>query len=247
MIAPAAKNELPVTAPPAVLWERKPRKLWREDEQAEDRQHDARRAGDHLDRRLHRARQPRRAAVLAQPRRQRHADRARRSRCRPPSGSTCPRSDRESPRPGSGCSERGGRLHEQAGAQVGDPLDQHEQDDRRRDQAQRDPGRPAQPVADAIDQRPGGGALSRRRTAADRRRGAARGRLAVRRPLAIRRGSRSASAAAWRPSRRTTAAPPRRAARPPSHTACGHRADRRAPRIPGRSSPPAAAPARTGT
>ena len=75
IIAPAAKNERPKTAPPSAVNDRKPKSSLREHDQAEDREHDARRAGDDLDARLDRARQPERAAVLGQPDRDRDAER----------------------------------------------------------------------------------------------------------------------------------------------------------------------------
>ena len=60
------------------------------------------------------------------------------------------------------CSRGAGDVDEQAEAQVGDALDEHEQDDRRPRSGTARCRRPAQPVADAIDQRPGGGALRAR-------------------------------------------------------------------------------------
>ena len=79
IIAPAVRNERPKTAPPSAVKERKPKPLLLEDEQAEDREHDARRAGDDLDARLDRAREPRGPAVLGQPDRDRDAERRARS------------------------------------------------------------------------------------------------------------------------------------------------------------------------
>ena len=55
---PAARNDSPVTAPPLVRCERKPRKLCEKIEQPEDREHDAGSAGDASRRRLGRPREP---------------------------------------------------------------------------------------------------------------------------------------------------------------------------------------------
>ena len=84
IIAPAVRNDCPVTAPPAVFWERKPRKLWLNTSSPKIASTTlgvpAMISTADSTARASRTRPP----VLAQPRRQRHADRTRRSRCRPP-------------------------------------------------------------------------------------------------------------------------------------------------------------------
>ena len=194
----------------------------REHEQPEDREHHARGARDRLDARLDRPRQrapagayslshtatltPSGAAIAMPIARQQHRAR---------------RSDRGTRRTSPG-SPRRRATAEQARPHVGDALDQHEQHDRPRGHAQPDPGRPAQQVGDAVDQRPAASpdrALAR----AGPRRGA---RTARATGATAGRGARSPSCAdpvllhrlLHGPRRRARGTRRRRAARPPSHT-----------------------------
>ena len=133
MMMPAGEERAPVDRAVRRALGEEAEEALREDEQAEDREHDARHAADRLDRRLDRARERPRPAVLGQPRGDRHADRRRRSRCRSPSAMNVP-DDRIEEAAGFALADRWRRrLHEQTRLQVGDPLDEHEQDDPERD------------------------------------------------------------------------------------------------------------------
>ena len=115
MTIPAAKNDCPVTLPFCGLLGEEAEEALGEDQQPEDREHDARHAGDHLDRRLDRAREPGGAPVLRQPRREgdargggdRDPDRGHDERA--------DRSDRGSPRLWSWCSEGEGESTNRLG------------------------------------------------------------------------------------------------------------------------------------
>jgi len=140
MIAPAVRKDCPVTLR-RLRSGRGSEEALREDEQPEDREHHARRAGDDLDCRLNRARQLRRPPYSLS-----HAASATPigAAIRVPTAVriSVPTIGSKNPRPCSGCSE-GPALHEQARVQVGDPLDEHEHDYRQGDQAEGDAGRPA--------------------------------------------------------------------------------------------------------
>ena len=143
-------------------------KALREEQQPEQRQHDAGHAGQHLDRRVDRARQGARLPVLDQP--DRDADAERRRDQRADRGHQQRPLDRVEDAAGVGLLDRarGRRGPQQARAQVGEALDQHEDDDEQRDQAQADAAQPGEPVEEAVGERPARDALARR--AHDRRR-----------------------------------------------------------------------------
>ncbi len=115
-------SERPKTAPPSPVVDEEAEALLGEERQPEQREHDARRAGDHLDAGLDHPREPRRLAVLGQPDRGGDARAARRSRSRRGRSAACRGSGRGSRRTSPGRPTDCGRLKSSSGRRYWMPL-----------------------------------------------------------------------------------------------------------------------------
>ena len=228
---PAIRNERPKTASPSRGGTTGSRRTAaREDQQAEDREHDARRAGDDLDAGLDRARQPARGGRTrsARPRSRRRA--ARRSRSPITSAAACRASGSRKP-PDLRLVEvgRSGASISRLGLQLLRALDSHVEDDRRGRSRQREAGGPAAARGRCGRRAASGGAVASARASPG---GGAAGGAAVR----AHADPRTAQRPARRPSRRATGQRWRRAAPPRTRRASGRTARPRGPRRSRRSS-----------
>jgi hypothetical protein len=129
-----------------------------EQHEAEDREHDVRRPGDHLDARLDHPRQPRGAAELDQPDGGHHAERQRDRRADERQRDRPDERVEEAARPALiGVRQR--PLPQQLRTQVLQPAVGHVKDDPARQRAQEQARGPAQREPDAVERPPAGGGL----------------------------------------------------------------------------------------